>query len=1832
MGYSERRQQVLLAEARMHSVEEAVERLDQQAASRLAASRGELQAIQNEMQRQSAEWQAKVNEIRMARAAQPMHMAIVGPPAVEAGSSSQFEVRLSNRLNQPDPVAAQVTAEILDAHQKPLPVSIEVQKQAPGRFRLSLPRDLPLGPNADFYLAVSARGEAGDAGRAFTMTEKLALTPPLLVTHLATDKPMYQPGEVVHFRSLTLERFSLKPAREQLHLNYTITTPRGEKQPVLSAGGRLVRENDAKGGLILGPDKRLVSGIGAGEYLIDADAPGGEYTLTVSEAANRFAPQERKFLVNRYEKPRLNKELEFTRKSYGPGDEVIAVCKVARAEGGQPVAERPVTATVRIDGKTYGADGKEAANMHLQTDAAGAVSVKFRLPGQIERGEATLAVAFDDGGSVETIVRPIPVVVKKLQVEFFPEGGDLIAGVPNRVYFQVRTPLDKPAEVKGRIVSDRGDVVAKARTFNDPDKPGANQGMGSLDFTPKFGARYEFRVDSPAGIKGDFHLPVVKDDGVVLSVRPGVIPVHEAIRLAVTSGQRDRSLIVGAYCRGRLMAQERLEAKRGQPTAVVLTPGLGTGGVYRVTVYEELATDPRHPQLVPRAERLVYRTPAEPLKFAVKPDQAQNVPGEQVKLHITATDEKDRPAPAIAMVAVVDKSVLKLADEKTYREMPTHFLLTTEVRRPEDLEHADFMLGSDASAPIALDLLLGTQGWRRFAEQDPLQFRQKQHEEADRLLVSLGQVSPVTLGAKATEFDAEAIRRASVEFRAKSEALRERLEKAESQHADSLKQWQQAQSQTDGAHIAADMARRHYGAAVGRLAKYEEWMRNLVMATPLVLLVFVVVVIIRAIGVRRVARTSLYVLGTVCAVVLLVVISMIFEGGEKQHAGPVFGMANQTARRPAAAQAHAQAEGLVFGNKDLKERGPVPAPRNTLRAGEAGHFNVPAAAPQAARGSPPEEPQARLGLPGKVDLKAGAAWRSAIAAPRQPIAAMQANKEMDRAKVRVLEIDKLGKGIQLKQGAVKSIMPGMVPSRDDGLFGQVNERAWQDGVKFGTPGSFGRGIGGIGGGGWPPQAANPYRWAPMLRQGEIDARAGVAVGSPVNAEPPPCVVREYAHHRTSASSELRSDFAETLYWNPVLILADGQADASFQLCDSVTTFQVLVAGHTTDGRLGAVTKDVESRLPITSEPKLPIEVTASDKLALSLSVANNTSVEQSLAVRLQAKGLNVVDEPAAHLALPPNGRARHVYRLQPTIQEGQAEVHIDTEGFSFAADRVARSIKVVPDGFPVQGAKSDLLEGVVLHDFTLPQSWVKGTLKYKVAAYPSTLATLQQGLESLLREPCGCFEQTSSSNYPNVLILDYLQQTDQARPELARRAKELLAHGYEKLTSFECLNQAASRREGYEWFGGTAPPHEALTAYGLMQFRDMLRVYDVDAAMVARTKEYLLSRRDGKGGFTRNPRALDHFGHAPEFITNAYIIWALTESSKEDDLSAELDALKKEAASSSDPYFLALAANSFVNRGRNEEAFPLLKKLAAAQQKDGHLDAAQTSITGSGGRDLQIETTALTLLAWLKAKRPDVFNENVQTAIKWLTQQRGGYGGFGSTQSTILALKALIAHAKESKKTVEAGDLMVFVSDQQVARRHFDAGAQDALTCELPDAERLLKPGKNRVRVEVSGRNVLPYTASWSCQALTPASATGCPVALRTRLDRTTATEGETVRLTVEVRNQTDQGHGMTVAIIGLPAGLTLPEDMKQLKDLARLRNDATEPGPISAWETRGRELVLYWRDLAPRRVNEVNLDLICRVPGEYRGPASRAYLYYNADQKCWIKPLEITIQAKEGE
>ncbi len=414
--------------------------------------------------------------------------------------------------------------------------------------------------------------------------------------------------------------------------------------------------------------------------------------------------------MRQYRLPKLKKELEFTRDSYGPGQTVAADFKAQRAEAGAAGgAKLRVLATV---------DGQTVFDKNTQATDAGTLHIEFPLPKNIERGDGQLAVIIDDGGAKETQAKTIPINLGKIDVTFYPEGGELAAGLENRVYFVARNPQGKPVDLSGTLVAertgDRGPVDQSVPVQT------AYEGMGAFSFTPTAGITYRLKITEPAGVNNEPKLPAVSTESeVVLSTGAGVFPAEKPLEFNIRSAKAGLPLVVAAYCRGVQVGEQPMVTKgvgrEANPVSIALDDAVG--GVIRLTVYNYGVTPPK-----PVAERLVYRRPAGKLNVRARPGHgraAYCARASKVDMSLLVTDENGKPVPAVLGVAVADDALLNLADDRT-PSMPTHFLLTSEIEKPEDLEHADFYL-SDGSkgkttAAEALDLLLGTQGWRRFVE------------------------------------------------------------------------------------------------------------------------------------------------------------------------------------------------------------------------------------------------------------------------------------------------------------------------------------------------------------------------------------------------------------------------------------------------------------------------------------------------------------------------------------------------------------------------------------------------------------------------------------------------------------------------------------------------------------------------------------------------------------------------------------------------------------------------------------------------------------------------------------------------------------------------------------------------------------------------------------------------------------------------------------------------------------------------------------------------------------------------------------------------------------
>jgi uncharacterized protein YfaS (alpha-2-macroglobulin family) len=389
-------------------------------------------------------------------------------------------------------------------------------------------------------------------------------------------------------------------------------------------------------------------------------------------------------------------------------------------------------------------------------------------------------------------------------------------------------------------------------------------------------------------------------------------------------------------------------------------------------------------------------------------------------------------------------------------------------------------------------------------------------------------------------------------------------------------------------------------------------------------------------------------------------------------------------------------------------------------------------------------------------------------------------------------------------------------------------------------------------------------------------------------------------------------------------------------------------------------------------------------------------------------------------------------------------------------DSVSRKLDVQPLGFPYELATGGVLDrnASKSFEFTLPAEIVRGSVSSSVTVYPTPLASMTEALQSLLREPYGCFEQTSSTSYPMVMAQQYFLTHTGVEPAIIEKTRNLLDISYKKLTGFE------SRTKGYEWFGGD-PGHEALTAYGLMQFTDMAQVRSVDQDMLARTRAWLLSRRDGNGNFNLNSRAVDSFGRAPAETTNAYIVWSLIETG-EKGLEREIASVKASAASTQDSYIVALDANILGATGDVAGARQLMDKLAKFQDASGKINGAVTSITRSGGDALNIETTALSVLAWM---RDPEYATQVEKGLKWIVESNKS-GRFGSTQSTILALRSIVAYDNAHARAKAPGRIVLTIDGKTAgAPLAFTANTQGALV--LPEFASELGAGKHTLALRM---------------------------------------------------------------------------------------------------------------------------------------------------------------------
>src|SRR5205814_1174256 len=200
------------------------------------------------------------------------------------------------------------------------------------------------------------------------------------------------------------------------------------------------------------------------------------------------------------------------------------------------------------------------------------------------------------------------------------------------------------------------------------------------------------------------------------------------------------------------------------------------------------------------------------------------------------------------------------------------------------------------------------------------------------------------------------------------------------------------------------------------------------------------------------------------------------------------------------------------------------------------------------------------------------------------------------------------------------------------------------------------------------------------------------------------------------------------------------------------------------------------------------------------------------------------------------------------------------------------------------------------------------------------------------------------------------------------------------------------------------------------------------------------------------------------------------------DIPEELGATARLARSTDDAYLLALATNTLLNvPGHKPEGQEAARRLVGLQGADGAWVKANHSITRSGGTNLTIETTSLAVLGLIKAGG---FMPQVRHGVEWLTKNRGGFGQWGATQATVLALKAMTAYARASSRTPGSGTITVLVNGQPLQRASYAAGRHEPIRITAEGS--LFTTGANHIEIQHAGRAELPYSVALEYRSALP--------------------------------------------------------------------------------------------------------------------------------------------------
>ncbi|MBG6235183.1 TonB-dependent SusC/RagA subfamily outer membrane receptor [Pedobacter sp. CAN_A7] len=496
-------------------------------------------------------------------------------------------------------------------------------------------------------------------------------THPQEKVHLHLDKPYYAIGDDIWFKAYVINTQDGAPSRLSASLYV-----------------ELLNESDSIKHQLKLP---LSSGVTWGDFKLPDTLAEGNYRIRAYTQWMRNAGPE--FMFDKTIKVGnawANKV--FTKATYGFSIEnnvqkVDTRLKFSDKEG-KPYVDQEVSYQVQLEDKTV-EKGK------AKTDENGEVNFAFLNKGnQLQKaGQITATLTLPDKRKVTKII-PVTETSKAIDVQFFPEGGNLVVGLPGKVGIKATAKNGLGKDVSGNIIDQTGQVVTNFKS--------TYLGMGFFVLNPQPGQSYTAIVNMEDGSEKRIPLPAIQAQGYLLAVNSSNPDKFNIKVLLSPELLKKGELKLVVQHQGQAHAIARIKTDKQIAMLDIPRKDLPSG-VIQFTLFDQANQ--------PVAERLAFhKNIADEINLQVKSKQDYK-PREKVSLDVLA-EANGKPLQGSFSVSVTNTSVVD-PDLENESHIFSTLLLSSDL--PGYIEKPNLYFLDNSSITLQrLDNLLLTQGWRRF--------------------------------------------------------------------------------------------------------------------------------------------------------------------------------------------------------------------------------------------------------------------------------------------------------------------------------------------------------------------------------------------------------------------------------------------------------------------------------------------------------------------------------------------------------------------------------------------------------------------------------------------------------------------------------------------------------------------------------------------------------------------------------------------------------------------------------------------------------------------------------------------------------------------------------------------------------------------------------------------------------------------------------------------------------------------------------------------------------------------------------------------------------------